>query len=1030
MENKTVKAYEQFKKNNFYNALKLYKELAKEFGMNIYSANIELCKRRIHELEENTENIQNNIHPKVSVLVPVYNNTKYLHECLDSIINQTLKDIEIIIINDGSTDIEVTNILNYYSSKDKRIKLIHKENTGYGHSMNLAINLAQGEYLGIVESDDYISEDMYYILYSKAKQHSLDIIKSNIATVIGEQNNRKITDFELVDKQYYNKILSPSNNPQVFDYSGFLAIWSALYSASFIKKNKLFFSETPGASYQDIAFWFKGICLSQKYLYLDKTLYFARRDNENSSVHDTKKLYPVCYEFMQIKKFLNINEKEKNIFYKFYIKRMFLSYKWNLERTTHDLKEKFKERFASDFLELKIINRLYLDYFNNREKQYLDNILKNNNKIACIYTAHLAGGGLERTACDLSFILKEQGYIVYFILIYPNKISYEYYGEILYKNLKDPILKKVLQDCDVFFDYKYKDKTKDDDLIKYCIDNYSHKYIATIHNESDRVQHYFNITNKYLNNNIEKLKKIICVSKKVKKSFEYYYGIHNNVIVIYNMIDLEKIKRLTKLATNKHDKNYILFAGRLDAYYIKGLDILIPAFLDSKTSDNTYLMLAGSGNISLELQKIIQEHPNGNKICFLGFVDLLQEGWLKHCNFLVAPSRYEGFSMILLEALASSVPVLTSNAGGASELITQGYNGYILKELSIKNLTQAIDTMSSTYEQMKKNCVESVEKFDKNKIKQEFYKILQSPTVISNKKSSRPYISTIIPVYNAEKYINNCIKSVLNQNIGNFEIICIDDGSTDNCKDIIKSINDTRIKYYYQKNSGPGIARNKGISLASGEYIAFLDSDDMLPHSYTYDKLYKNAKKYSANISGGNLYYIDNEEKLVPCKNKEMIFSQNCIIFYNDWQYDYCYQNFIYNTDFLKSNNLLFPNYKRFQDPVFFSKSMYASQKFCVTNDYSYCYRVRQDKKNWIWSEVMVHDLIKAATENLIFSLKYNLSTLHNYTIIHLDSFVSYITKNLNNTTKELLINFIKNINMDYIKNYNLENINIFKVIN
>ena len=96
--------------------------------------------------------------PKISILVPCYNVEKYLPQCLDSIVNQTLKDIEIIVINDGSTD-STLNIIKDYASKDKRIKIIDKENEGYGKSMNRGLDVTTGEYVGIVESDDWVEPD-------------------------------------------------------------------------------------------------------------------------------------------------------------------------------------------------------------------------------------------------------------------------------------------------------------------------------------------------------------------------------------------------------------------------------------------------------------------------------------------------------------------------------------------------------------------------------------------------------------------------------------------------------------------------------------------------------------------------------------------------------------------------------------------------------------------------------------------------------------------------------------------------------
>lgn len=127
--------------------------------------------------------------PKVSIIVPIYNSETYLEECLDSIINQTLKEIEIICVNDGSTDNSL-DILNRYASNDDRITIINKQNTGYGNSMNVGIDHAKGEYIGIVESDDYIKPHMYETLYNKAIEHDLDLIRADFEQFMGEGSNR------------------------------------------------------------------------------------------------------------------------------------------------------------------------------------------------------------------------------------------------------------------------------------------------------------------------------------------------------------------------------------------------------------------------------------------------------------------------------------------------------------------------------------------------------------------------------------------------------------------------------------------------------------------------------------------------------------------------------------------------------------------------------------------------------------------------------------------------------------------------
>ena len=118
------------------------------------------------------------MNPKVSVIVPIYGVEKYLRQCVDSIISQTLKNIEIILIDDGSPD-GCPAIVDEYAAKDSRVVAVHQENGGYGRAVNHGIELAKGEYIGIVEPDDWIEPEMYEVLYSKAVCDSLDVIKSN-----------------------------------------------------------------------------------------------------------------------------------------------------------------------------------------------------------------------------------------------------------------------------------------------------------------------------------------------------------------------------------------------------------------------------------------------------------------------------------------------------------------------------------------------------------------------------------------------------------------------------------------------------------------------------------------------------------------------------------------------------------------------------------------------------------------------------------------------------------------------------------
>lgn len=122
--------------------------------------------------------------PKVSIVVPVYNTEKYLKRCLDSIINQTIKDIEIIIVDDGSKE-ECATLCDEISKTDSRIKVIHKQNEGLGFARNSGIETATGEYIGFVDSDDYIKPTMYEALYNTAEKYNADLCMSGICFVGG-----------------------------------------------------------------------------------------------------------------------------------------------------------------------------------------------------------------------------------------------------------------------------------------------------------------------------------------------------------------------------------------------------------------------------------------------------------------------------------------------------------------------------------------------------------------------------------------------------------------------------------------------------------------------------------------------------------------------------------------------------------------------------------------------------------------------------------------------------------------------------
>jgi len=314
--------------------------------------------------------------PKVSVIIPVYNVEKYLRECLDSVINQTLKDIEIICINDGSTDNSL-QILKEYEKKDSRIKIINKENGGYGKAMNIGLDNATGEYIGIVEPDDYIKLDMYEVLYNKAVENDVDLIKADFYRFVYDKNNKQILFYNQLDQSemFYNKIINPQDNLEVFNF--IMNTWSGIYKKSFIDKYNIRHNETPGASFQDNGFWFQTFCRAKRIYFLNTPFYMNRRDNPNSSVFNREKVYAMKEEYDYIRKFLDNNPDLKEKFLGIYQYRRFCNYEFNLKRIDFAYKKLFLETFAQDYQLAYENHEIDESLFPKESLEYLHMLLKN-----------------------------------------------------------------------------------------------------------------------------------------------------------------------------------------------------------------------------------------------------------------------------------------------------------------------------------------------------------------------------------------------------------------------------------------------------------------------------------------------------------------------------------------------------------------------------------------------------------------------------------------------------------------------------
>lgn len=212
----------------------------------------------------------------------------------------------------------------------------------------------------------------------------------------------------------------------------------------------------------------------------------------------------------------------------------------------------------------------------------------------------------------------------------------------------------------------------------------------------------------------------------------------------------------------------------------------------------------------------------------------------------------------------------------------------------------------------------------------------------------KPKVSIIIPLYNTEKYIEECLKSILKQSLPDLEIIIIDDGSTDRSVDIVKEFIkfDIRFSLFIQNNHGAWHARNKGISLAKGEYVMFLDCDDWL-NEKAVEYMYEKAISYDADIVTGNVICYNNMDNIYPfrplfrCKEKFMAgcdffteaINQNCFVV--------MLYNYMYKSKYLKMNNFQFYPTTH-EDEIWTPQVLILAERIVITNIYHYFYRQRQ----------------------------------------------------------------------------------------
>lgn len=300
---------------------------------------------------------------KVSIVIPVYNAEKYIEKCLKSVINQTLKKIEIIIINDGSKD-KSEEIIREIAKKDSRIKFITRENKGVGPTRNEGIELANGEYIIFIDSDDVIEPNMCEIMYNKAKKNDVDIVICNSNII----KNGKILRKEERNEDIKVNISSVSNFLNTYYHNKLYEnrVWDKMFRLSIIKENNIQFGDLKKITGEDLFFGITILPYCKKVIFIKEKLYnYYIRENSIMQTYNSQEVQKTIEFIKEIEKFQTSKniKNEYDSFLATYIYNLVVGS--SIATLRHKKKKKLKEDI-NYIVENETVNK-YVSILNQKE---------------------------------------------------------------------------------------------------------------------------------------------------------------------------------------------------------------------------------------------------------------------------------------------------------------------------------------------------------------------------------------------------------------------------------------------------------------------------------------------------------------------------------------------------------------------------------------------------------------------------------------------------------------------------------------
>lgn len=287
------------------------------------------------------------MNPKLSIIIPMYNAESHLHRCLDSILKQTFEDFEVILVNDGSKD-NTENLCDEYAQLDNRVKAVHKLNGGTSCARNEGIKIASGEYIGFVDSDDWLEPEMYQVMYTKAVKHDVDLVISDYTRVFEDHSSFEVRqpirggyyDKSDMIKGYFPCLLMRGD----IDYPPTISNWACLFRKSLLAENDIWY-DTETKYNEDFMFGAKAAYNSKSLYHLKNNPNYNFYCNVNSTtgVYNSDKWDINLHVFRQAKAYFG-NTPEYDFSHQ--LKTAIIFFSFNAVNEVAKSNDGFKKRYS------------------------------------------------------------------------------------------------------------------------------------------------------------------------------------------------------------------------------------------------------------------------------------------------------------------------------------------------------------------------------------------------------------------------------------------------------------------------------------------------------------------------------------------------------------------------------------------------------------------------------------------------------------------------------------------------------------